>query len=583
MEQTNLIIPAHTAISTFRDAGYRNTASAIAELIDNSIEAGAKDIEVLVFQELVQHATKMLATVTKIAVYDNGCGMSPEVLAICLQFGNGTRLNSRKGIGRFGIGLPQASVSQCKHVDVYSWQNEICHKTYLDVNEIVEEQKQNVSGVEPCQMPENILRETVSSRQPSGTLIVWTHCDRLDFGRAKTLYNRMSNQLCRVYRHHLDADNDYGDQRRISVVITSPERDVLPLYSNDPLYLLTPNNVPGFRNDATNEQYGNIEEIPIEYQRDGRTLVTKVEMRFSIAKPATQELGGASGVGTHYRENTGISFMRAGREIDFGTFGYFNPREERQRWWGCEIRFSPELDELFGVTNNKQAVRGVDYIDIEKFKEEQPEDWEEEIESNEKLKLRIKLSHSFTRFHRQAMNTIRARMKGSRGGDAADKAKPDRSTTIANKVLESSGAETQSLLEGKDKTPSQIQQEWINRLVAGDKSLTVEKAEVVAPLKAPLKIEKDFQGWPGSTFFTVEVTGSTAVLVLNQSHPFYSEVYERLLESEDPNAVEALDLLLYGYARMQDERYSQGELLDEISEDWGRHVRMFLTELKSHD
>ena len=125
MEQTNLIIPAHTAIATFRDAGYRNTASAIAELIDNSIEAGGKDIEILVFQELVQHTHRTSPTVTKIAVYDNGCGMSPELLGICLQFGNGTRLNSRKGIGRFGIGLPQASVSQCKHVDVYSWQNEI--------------------------------------------------------------------------------------------------------------------------------------------------------------------------------------------------------------------------------------------------------------------------------------------------------------------------------------------------------------------------------------------------------------------------------------------------------------------------
>ena len=55
----------------------------------------------------------------------------------------------------------------------------------------------------------------------------------------------------------------------------------------------------------------------------------------------------------------------------------------------------------------------------------------------------------------------------------------------------------------------------------------------------------------------MEITGSTAVLVINQQHPFYAEVYERLLDSEDPNAVEALDLLLYGFVRMQDERYSQ--------------------------
>ena len=81
----------------------------------------------------------------------------------------------------------------------------------------------------------------------------------------------------------------------------------------------------------------------------------------------------------------------------------------------------------------------------------------------------------------------------------------------------------------------------------------------------------------------MEVTGSTAVLVINQQHPFYVEVYERLLESEDPNAIEALDLLLYGYVRMQDERYSQAELLDSIAEDWGRHVKDFLIELRNRD
>jgi hypothetical protein len=583
MEQTTAIIPAHTAITTFRDAGYRNTAAAISELIDNSIEAEASDIEILVFQELVAHSQRTMPTVTKIGVYDNGCGMPPEVLAICLQFGNGTRLTSRKGIGRFGIGLPQASVSQCKRVEVFSWQNDICYKTYLDIDEIVNEKRQNVSPIEECAMPEHILRESVSSRKASGTLIVWSQCDRLDFARAKTLYNRMSNQLCRTYRHHLDSDNQYGRQCKISMVVAGPDRDIFPLSANDPLYLLTPNNLPGHSNEATNEQYGEVTEIPIEYEKDDQTLVSIVEMRFSIAKPATQELGGGSELGAHYRDNTGISFMRAGREIDFGTFGYFNPREERQRWWGCEIRFSPDLDELFGVTNNKQAVREVDYLDLEKFKEDHPEDWDEELEASNKLKLRVELSRNFTRFHKRAMNTIRSRMKGSRGGDASDKAKPDRSTNIANEILQGSDTPTGSLIEGQEKPQTQREQEWITRLLASESNLTLEQATDIAPLKTPLKIEKDFKGWPGAQFFTVEVTGSTAVLVINQHHPFYSEVYERLLESEDPNAVDALDLLLYGYARMQDERYSQAELLDGMNEDWGRHVKSFLVELRNRD
>ena len=61
--------------------------------------------------------------------------MDNEVLATSLQFGNGSKLNSRKGLGRFGIGLPNSSVSQCNIVDVYSWQKEKTLHTYLSVTE----------------------------------------------------------------------------------------------------------------------------------------------------------------------------------------------------------------------------------------------------------------------------------------------------------------------------------------------------------------------------------------------------------------------------------------------------------------
>ena len=53
----------------------------------------------------------------------------------------------------------------------------------------------------------------------------------------------------------------------------------------------------------------------------------------------------------------GISVIRARREIDFRRFDFYNVINEPQhRWWGCEIIFDPELDEVFGVANNKQYV-----------------------------------------------------------------------------------------------------------------------------------------------------------------------------------------------------------------------------------
>ena len=52
------IIPANTAIQTFRDNGYKNTASAISELIDNSIDAKAKNVQILVFEETVTKSNR---------------------------------------------------------------------------------------------------------------------------------------------------------------------------------------------------------------------------------------------------------------------------------------------------------------------------------------------------------------------------------------------------------------------------------------------------------------------------------------------------------------------------------------------
>ena len=73
-------------------------------------------------------------------------------------------------------------------------------------------------------------------------------------------------------------------------------------------------------------------------------------MKFSIAKPSIQTIGAdqTSEIAKHYRKNAGISFVRKAREIDFGTFNFFNPDQQMpNRYWGCEVRFEPELDELF--------------------------------------------------------------------------------------------------------------------------------------------------------------------------------------------------------------------------------------------
>lgn len=121
-QSTAQFIPARLAIRAMRDSGYRNTAYALAELIDNAQQADAGLIEVFCLQkrELVEQRER--SRIVKIGVLDDGNGMDAETLRMALQFGNGTRLNDRTGIGRFGMGLPNASISQAGRVDVWSWQ-----------------------------------------------------------------------------------------------------------------------------------------------------------------------------------------------------------------------------------------------------------------------------------------------------------------------------------------------------------------------------------------------------------------------------------------------------------------------------
>ena len=572
------IFPAKTAIETFRDAGYKNTASALAELIDNSIEAGAKNIQVLTYEMQVTVRQRLSSQIQEVAVYDDGCGMTPDVLSICLQFGNGTRLKSRSGMGRFGIGLPNASISQAQKIEVYSWVNGVCHYTFLDIDQIKEENLQHVNPVIQKDLPEEYLVSLEGEIKESGTIIIWSKCDRLDMVRSRTLYKILSQDLCRLYRHYLDDNNDYGEQVSIKLIATGENRFVMPLYANDPLYLMTPNNVPGHEGQATNILHGDVIKFPVEYNEEGSRA--EVQVRFSIALPETQSLGGNSPLGKHYRKNTGISFVRAAREIDFNNFGYFNEQDERERWWGCEIRFEPILDELFGVTNNKQSVRGINYLDEGEFKKEHGEDFEDLIAHDLKMKLRFQLSKIFANNHRKLMEVIKERGAGKRGGTAKERAQADKSTEIANKELKDNKIPTRSGQVGSSKSDEEKVMEWKERLLTSDTSLTDEDASAVAPEKASLVIEKDFKDWPGSQFLTVETTGSTCVLVINRKHPFFTQLYEPLMEAGDDKYIEALDLTLMSYARMEDELYSRIDDLDDIRDIWGRHLKTFLNELR---
>jgi hypothetical protein len=93
------IVAVRSFIEATRDTGYKSTGSAIAELVDNALEASAKQVNVT-----IEHAMNVgPAGNSVIRVTDDGSGMTPAVLRLALQFGGTTRFGSRAGTGRYGM------------------------------------------------------------------------------------------------------------------------------------------------------------------------------------------------------------------------------------------------------------------------------------------------------------------------------------------------------------------------------------------------------------------------------------------------------------------------------------------------
>src|SRR5262245_3561095 len=93
--QGRSIIALDKFIQATRDSGYKGTSSAISELVDNSIQAGAKTISIS-----IAAASGNADEGIYVSLLDNGCGMDPFTLLQALRFGGSTRFGDRNGLGR---------------------------------------------------------------------------------------------------------------------------------------------------------------------------------------------------------------------------------------------------------------------------------------------------------------------------------------------------------------------------------------------------------------------------------------------------------------------------------------------------
>ena len=113
MSKSLKLPPRASSLSeSMRDIGY-SLATAVADIIDNSITADASEIDV--FCDLTQESPTL-------AIVDNGHGMRQKELLEAMRHGaaNPKQERSPNDLGRFGLGLKTASFSQCRQLTVAS-------------------------------------------------------------------------------------------------------------------------------------------------------------------------------------------------------------------------------------------------------------------------------------------------------------------------------------------------------------------------------------------------------------------------------------------------------------------------------
>jgi len=347
------VSPVHVgrALESLRNSNF-DTVSAMGEVIDNSLEADAKNIKIEV-QKIEKRNTLDL---TEIAFADDGNGMDLDTLHRCLQLGFSVRYNDRRGIGRFGVGMTLGAITQCTRIEVFSkthggeW-----NFTYLDLEEF----KNQDNPIIPTPVHKSIPKQYDNMMSDNGTLVIWKNLDRED-----AQINDMIKWISRTYRKFIgnkiisnSKTIKNPDQRHIFL-------DGKELSAFDPLYAIETE----YNSEVSD--LGVDLEIPFQIhpydapptKRHGSSTIT---IRMSLLPESWRQIRGRANNPENRKRRiqqaASFSILRNNREVSFGKIPYYkmNQGQDREldRFWGCEISFNAELDHWFSVKNIKVGAR----------------------------------------------------------------------------------------------------------------------------------------------------------------------------------------------------------------------------------
>lgn len=183
--------PAKSLIQGIRAIGY-SFSTAVADIIDNSISAEAKKIDIL---------SEPLNDAAFIEFLDNGRGMDADELENAMLLGSNrdNKAESETELGRYGLGLKSASLSQCREFTVASKKNGQLNAISFDLDLI---EKHNKWELKVLDIDEIMILPNIDCliNYESGTIVVWEKFDKIE-GRAKNFEDSFRASIADAKKH----------------------------------------------------------------------------------------------------------------------------------------------------------------------------------------------------------------------------------------------------------------------------------------------------------------------------------------------------------------------------------------------
>jgi hypothetical protein len=327
MKTVSLPPYAPTLIESTRAIGY-SLESAIADIVDNSISASAACADIFFFP--VGEAY--------IAILDNGCGMSSDELDTAMRYGsqNPNEKRAANDLGRFGLGLKTASLSQCRTLTVVSKQNNSIEARRWDIDHVMQTGEWSLLVTETAEELDSLPRIDRLRELESGTLVVWQNLDRLkvgelDFGRAMgKKMDIVRAHLSLVFHRYISGESGLS---KIQIRMNG-----VPVEPADPFLA------------KRNTQIMADETMKIE----GAIVIIRPHILPHISSLSTEEintLGGKDGL----RRSQGFYVYRNKRLLVWGTWFHMMRQGELSKLARVQVDIPNELDNLWTLDIKKST------------------------------------------------------------------------------------------------------------------------------------------------------------------------------------------------------------------------------------